>query len=252
MSQINKGDYKMNKMVNELNEKVSEVKSENEELEMINYNELRNEAKKTMTEEEYRMYDFVLSRYEIVSKYDGLIEAVDSSISEEEQCKTISDLFYKRDEELFNTYDFSSFNKLRIAISKEQDIILCKKALYERKVDDVTATKEDYDQFVKGRKEGMQLVIDMLMEINDSFEEYSDNDIYLNILIDARSILEQDDLELVNDEDYKEVWSMICDAYSEIDFDIDEYEKKLHNIEYIAREMLAKYNLPTNAVGQYY
>lgn len=247
----------MNKMMNGLKmEKGTErirFKSEVKEMkEETMYKELRNEAKNTMTEEEYRMFDFILSRHEIFLKYDGLMIEVDSSASEEERIKALNDWYHKRDEELFNTYDFSRFNKLRTAISKEQDIILCKKASYERKVDDGTATKEDYDQFVKDRKEGMQLVIDMLMEINDSFEEYSDNDIYLNILIDARSILEQDDLELVNDEDYEEVWSMICDAYSEIDFDIDEYEKKLHNIENIAREMLAKYNLPTNAVGQYY
>lgn len=246
----------MNKMMNGLKmEKGTEkIKFETEIKEMkeeIFYNELRNKAKKTMTEEEYRMFDFILSRYEIVLKYDGLMKEVDSSASEEERFKALNDWDEKRDEELFNTYDFSRFNKLRTAISKEQDIILCKKALYEVNVDNGTATKEDYDEFVKDRKEGMQLVIDMLMEINDSFEEYADNDIYLNILIDARSILEQDDLELDNDEDYQEVWSMICDAYDEIDFDIDEYEKKLNNIENIAREKLEKYNLPTNAVGQY-
>ena len=247
----------MNKMMNELKmeketEKIRFEAEVNEIQTGIYSNELRNEAKKTMTEEEYRMFDFVLSTHEIVLRYDGLMKEVDSSASEEERFKALNDWDDKRDEELFNTYDFSSFNKLRIAISKEQDIILCKKALYERKVDDGTSTKEDYDEFVKDRKEGMQLAIDMLMEINDSYEEYADNDIYLNILIDARSILEQDDLEIDNDNDYEEVWSMICDAYDEIDFDIDEYEKKLHNIENIAREKLAKYNLPTNAVGQYW
>lgn len=231
--------------------KLNYYKNKKGDSKMINYTELRNEARKTMTEEEYRMYDFVLSRHEIFLRYDGLMENVDSLSSEEEYFKTLSDLFHKRDSELFNTDDLSRFNKLRTAISKEQNIILAKKALYEANIDNVTVTKEDYDKFAKDRKEGMQLAIDKLMEINDSFEEYADNDIYLNILIDARSILEQDNLELDNDEDYEEVWSMICDAYNEIDFDIDEYQQKLRNIENIARERLENYNLPIDYFGQY-
>lgn len=250
----------MNKMMNGLKiEKETEkvrFEAEVNEIQTGGYsNELRNDAKKTMTEEEYRIFDFILSRHEIVLRYDGLMKEVDSSASEEEQFKALNDWDNNRNAELFNTYDFSRFNKLRTAISKEQDIILCKKALYEEKADNGTTTEEDYNEFVKDRENGMQLAINMLLEINDSFEEYADNDIYLNLLIDARSILEQDNLELDNEDDrenYEKVWFMICNAYDEINFDIDEYQQKLRDIEKIVKEEFEKYNLPTNAVGQYW
>lgn len=236
----------MNKMMNELKKEEDKV-IELEDLlkgmkDWIDYNELRREAKETMTEEQYRMYDFVLSRHEIISEYNDLIDISKYPNGNERERNIFSDLYENIDEKLFSTEELRYSNLLRFTIKVELECIIIEKNNYLDKVKNGTASEKDYDKYVEFRKGVLEHCICLFQEINEYFDEYSENDIYLNILINTRNILEKFDAFKIDNMELEDIdakaWGMFFDECTKVNFDIDKYQKSLLKIINLASEKL--------------